>query len=37
VASVGATEKQAVDAGLDIETVEYDMAAFAGSSLLRDG
>ena len=26
VASVGVTEKQAGDAGLDVETVEYDMA-----------
>ena len=37
VASVGVSEKQAREAGLDVETVEYDMAAFAGSSLLRDG
>ena len=37
VASVGVTEKQARDAGLDVETVEYDMAGYAGTSLLRDG
>ena len=37
VASVGRSERQARDAGLDVETVEYDMAGFAGSSLLRDG
>ncbi|MEP6560213.1 MAG: NAD(P)/FAD-dependent oxidoreductase [Nakamurella sp.] len=37
VASVGLTEKAARDAGLDVETVEYDMAGFAGTSLLRDG
>jgi dihydrolipoamide dehydrogenase len=37
VASVGVSEKQARDAGLEVETVEYDMAGYAGSSLLRDG
>ena len=37
VASVGVTEQQARDAGVDVETVEYDMAGFAGTSLLRDG
>ncbi len=37
VASVGLTEKAAGAAGLDVETVEYDMAGFAGTSLLRDG
>ena len=37
VASVGRTEAQARTAGLDVETVEYDMAGFAGTSLLRDG
>ena len=37
VASVGVTEKQARDAGADVETVEADMAAVAGVSLLRDG
>jgi dihydrolipoamide dehydrogenase len=37
VASVGVSEKQARQAGLDVEVVEYDMAGYAGSSLLRDG
>jgi len=37
VASVGRSETEARKAGLDVETVEYDMAGFAGSSLLRDG
>jgi pyruvate/2-oxoglutarate dehydrogenase complex dihydrolipoamide dehydrogenase (E3) component len=37
VASVGLTEKAATEAGIDVETVEYDMAGFAGTSLLRDG
>jgi dihydrolipoamide dehydrogenase len=37
VASVGRTEAQARAAGLDVETVEYDMAGVAGTSLLRDG
>jgi dihydrolipoamide dehydrogenase len=37
VASVGISEKQARDAGVDVETVEYDLAAVAGVSLLRDG
>jgi len=37
VASVGLTEKAATAAGIDVETVEYDMAGFAGTSLLRDG
>jgi pyruvate/2-oxoglutarate dehydrogenase complex dihydrolipoamide dehydrogenase (E3) component len=37
VASVGVSEKQARQAGLDVETVEYDMAGYAGTSLLRDG
>jgi dihydrolipoamide dehydrogenase len=37
VASVGLNEKAATDAGKDVETVEYDMAGFAGTSLLRDG
>lgn len=36
VAAVGLTERAARDAGYDVETVEHDMAAFAGSSLLRD-
>jgi dihydrolipoamide dehydrogenase len=37
VAAVGRTEAQARSAGIDVETVEYDMAGFAGTSLLRDG
>ena len=37
VASVGLSERQARDAGVEVETVEYDMAGYAGSSLLRDG
>jgi dihydrolipoamide dehydrogenase len=37
VASVGLTEAQARAAGVDVETVEHDMAGFAGTSLLRDG
>ncbi|MEO3938841.1 NAD(P)/FAD-dependent oxidoreductase [Dermatophilaceae bacterium Soc4.6] len=36
VASVGLTEAAAVAAGVDVETVEYDMASVAGSALLRD-
>ncbi|GAA1894527.1 dihydrolipoyl dehydrogenase family protein [Lapillicoccus jejuensis] len=36
VASVGLTEAAARDAGVDVETVEYDLAAVAGASLLRD-
>jgi pyruvate/2-oxoglutarate dehydrogenase complex dihydrolipoamide dehydrogenase (E3) component len=35
VGSVGHTEKTARAAGLDVETVEYDMAALAGTWLLR--
>ena len=37
VASVGRTEAEARRAGLAVETVEYDMAGVAGTSLLRDG
>jgi pyruvate/2-oxoglutarate dehydrogenase complex dihydrolipoamide dehydrogenase (E3) component len=37
VASVGLTEAAARDAGIDVETVEYDLGAVAGASLLRDG
>jgi dihydrolipoamide dehydrogenase len=37
VASVGLTEAQARAAGVVVETVEHDMAGFAGTSLLRDG
>ena len=37
VASVGLTERAARDAGIDVETVEYDLANVAGASLLQDG
>lgn len=37
VAAVGPTEREARDAGLDVETVEYDVGAVAGAALLRDG
>lgn len=37
VGSAGMTERQAVTAGLDVETVEYDMAALAGTYVLREG
>ncbi|MGX7679307.1 dihydrolipoyl dehydrogenase family protein [Jatrophihabitans sp. DSM 45814] len=36
VGSAGYTEAQARDAGLDIEIVEYDLAALAGTYVLRD-
>jgi pyruvate/2-oxoglutarate dehydrogenase complex dihydrolipoamide dehydrogenase (E3) component len=36
VGSVGMTERRARDAGLDVETAEYDMAALAGTYLLRE-
>jgi dihydrolipoamide dehydrogenase len=36
VSSVGLTESAARDAGIDVETVEYDVAGVAGASLLRD-
>jgi pyruvate/2-oxoglutarate dehydrogenase complex dihydrolipoamide dehydrogenase (E3) component len=36
VASVGLTEAQAADQGISVETLEYDLAHVAGSSLLRD-
>lgn len=36
VGSSGLTERQARDMGLDVETVEYDMAALAGTYVLRD-
>ncbi len=36
VGSVGHTEHSAHDAGLSIETVEYDMAALAGTYVMRD-
>ncbi|WP_096305099.1 NAD(P)/FAD-dependent oxidoreductase [Jatrophihabitans sp. GAS493] len=37
VASVGHTEASARDAGVDVETVEYDLGAVAGAALIRDG
>ncbi len=37
VASVGLTEKAARAAGIDVETVEYDLSGVAGASLLADG
>jgi pyruvate/2-oxoglutarate dehydrogenase complex dihydrolipoamide dehydrogenase (E3) component len=36
VGSVGRTEAEARAAGIDVETVEYDMAALAGTYLQRD-
>lgn len=36
VGSAGLTEKQAREAGIDVETVEYDLAALAGTYVLRD-
>ncbi|MDQ1738968.1 MAG: hypothetical protein QOE53_620 [Pseudonocardiales bacterium] len=36
IGSVGLTEQQARDRGLDVEAVEYDLAAVAGSYLLRE-
>jgi dihydrolipoamide dehydrogenase len=36
VASVGLTEAEARQAGLDVQTVEYDLGALAGTYLLRD-
>jgi dihydrolipoamide dehydrogenase len=36
VGSVGLTERQAREAGLDVETSEHDMAALAGTYVLRD-
>jgi dihydrolipoamide dehydrogenase len=36
VGSVGLTEQQARDDGIDVETVEYDMASLAGTYLLSD-
>ena len=37
VGSVGLTAQQARSAGIDVETVEYDIGSVAGASLLRDG
>jgi dihydrolipoamide dehydrogenase len=36
VASVGLTEERARDRGIDVETVEYDVARVSGAKLLRD-
>jgi dihydrolipoamide dehydrogenase len=36
VASVGLTEQQARDAGLDVEAVEYDLASLAGTYLIDE-
>jgi dihydrolipoamide dehydrogenase len=36
VGSVGRTVEEAREAGLDVETVEHDLAAVAGAALLRD-
>jgi dihydrolipoamide dehydrogenase len=36
VASVGLTESRAREQGIDAEGIEYDLAAVAGASLLRD-
>jgi dihydrolipoamide dehydrogenase len=36
IGSVGLTEQQARDKGMDVEAVEYDLAAVAGSYVLRE-
>jgi pyruvate/2-oxoglutarate dehydrogenase complex dihydrolipoamide dehydrogenase (E3) component len=36
VASVGLTEAEAREAGVDVETVEYDMGALSGTYVMRD-
>jgi pyruvate/2-oxoglutarate dehydrogenase complex dihydrolipoamide dehydrogenase (E3) component len=36
VANVGLSEAQAREQGIDVEALEYDLAALAGTSLLRD-
>jgi dihydrolipoamide dehydrogenase len=36
VGSVGLTERQAREAGVDVETVEYDMAQLAGTYVQRE-
>ena len=36
VASVGLTEAAARDKGVDVETLEYDLASVSGAALLRD-
>jgi pyruvate/2-oxoglutarate dehydrogenase complex dihydrolipoamide dehydrogenase (E3) component len=37
VASVGLTEHEARDKGFEVETVEYDLGALAGTYVMRDG
>ena len=37
VASVGRTEQEARDGGIDVQVVEFDLGSIAGASLLRDG
>jgi hypothetical protein len=37
VASVGLTERVARDAGIDVQTLEYDLGSVAGAALLADG
>ncbi|MGH8962116.1 MAG: dihydrolipoyl dehydrogenase family protein [Jatrophihabitantaceae bacterium] len=37
VASVGLSEREARAAGIDVETVEYDLGALAGTYVMRDG
>jgi pyruvate/2-oxoglutarate dehydrogenase complex dihydrolipoamide dehydrogenase (E3) component len=37
VASVGLTEREAREKGFDVETVEYDLGALAGTYVMRDG
>jgi pyruvate/2-oxoglutarate dehydrogenase complex dihydrolipoamide dehydrogenase (E3) component len=37
VSSVGLTEKEARDAGIDVATVEYDLGALAGTYVMREG
>ncbi len=37
VASVGLTEAKAREAGIDVETLEYDLGSVSGAVLLRDG
>jgi pyruvate/2-oxoglutarate dehydrogenase complex dihydrolipoamide dehydrogenase (E3) component len=37
VASVGLTESEAREAGHDVDTVEYDLGALAGTYVMRDG
>jgi len=37
IASVGLTESEARDAGIDVATVEYEIGSVAGAALVRDG